>query len=201
MKAIRRNGYSLLETLVALSLLALLIATLAGGVRLSTRAWETARTGAAIDEADALVRAIAWRMERSVSAKRIGAEGAPVAAFIGGPDTCRFVAISEGRADWGGLITTEIGGDGTGNLVAWTQVYRADIFLAPRQAMRNTRLSDRLLDLRFSYYGALSSDQPPRWRDEWRAAYALPVLIRASLRLRGARGPVESAATVATPPQ
>lgn len=201
MKPCRRNGFTLLETLVALSLLALLIATLAGGFRLSTRAWEAARGGATIEEADALVRALAWRLERAFAARRIDGDGTPAAAFDGGPDWCRFVAVSEGRADWGGLITTEIGRDGADHLDAWTQVFRRDDFSAARPTMRATRLSDRLLDLRFSYYGALPSDEPRRWRDDWRAADALPLLVRVTLRLRGPRGPVESAATVATPPQ
>lgn len=151
-----KNGFTLLETLVALSLLAALIATLAGGLRLGTRAWESARVGASLDEADVLVRALAWRLERAFPARRLRADGAAVAAFDGGPDQCRFVGVSEGRADWGGLITTEIGRDGPGQLEAWTQVYREDDFGADRQAMRATRLSDELVDLRFAYFGAIA---------------------------------------------
>jgi general secretion pathway protein J len=201
MRPVRRDGFTLLETLVALSLLALLIATLAGGLRLGTRAWDSARVGASLDEADALVRALAWRLERAFPAKRLRPDGAPVVAFDGGPDSCRFVSLSEGRADWGGLIAMEIGRDGPDQLDAWTQVYREDDFVAGRDAMRITRLSDRLAKLRFSYFGAPGPGQRPQWRDEWRAAETLPRLVRLTLTLRGPRGLVTSAATVALPLQ
>ncbi|MBB4196399.1 hypothetical protein CCR94_13565 [Rhodoblastus sphagnicola] len=197
----RRLGFTLIELLVALSLLALLIVTLAGGLRLGTRAWESARVGASLDEADAIVRALAGQLERAFPARLRRADGAPIVAFDGGPDRCRFVALSEGTANWGGLVTTEIGRNGTRGLDAWTLVYREDDFAAAREAMRATALSDRLDILSFAYFGAAAPNQPPQWRDDWRGAATPPSLIRLRIRLRGPRGPVESAATIALPMQ
>jgi general secretion pathway protein J len=197
----RRLGFTLIEVLVALSLLALLIVTLAGGLRLGTRAWESARIGASLDDADLMARALAGQLQRVFPAKLRRADGPPIIAFDGGPDWCRFVGLSEGTANWGGLMTTEIGRDGARGLDAWTRVFREDDFGAAREAMRATALSDHLEQLSFAYFGVAGPDQPPQWRDDWRGATTPPMLVRLRIRLRGPRGPVESVATISLPMQ
>ncbi|MCI4677164.1 prepilin-type N-terminal cleavage/methylation domain-containing protein [Rhodoblastus acidophilus] len=193
------DGFTLLELLVALSLVSLMIVALAGGLRIGTRAWQSGRAGVSIDEAELAARAIAGQLERAFPATLRRANGPPVVAFDGGPDNCRFVALSEGDAQWGGLIATEIGIDGAGpgrSLDAWTQVFREDDFANGRDAMRETRLIDRLAFLRFSYYGAADSSQKPRWRDDWRRAALPPLLVRARIGLNGPNGVIETSAIV-----
>ncbi|MCW2318879.1 type II secretion system protein J (GspJ) [Rhodoblastus acidophilus] len=199
MRPRRCDGFTLLEILVTLSLLAAVIATLAGGLRLGTRAWESARVGASLDEANLIVRALAGQLARAFPAKLPRADGSSIVAFDGGPEWCRFVALSDGMANWGGLVTTEIGRDDMRALDAWTQVFRESDFGVTRQGMRSIRLSDALLDLRFSYFGSPALGERPRWRDDWHAAPAPPRLVRLIVRLRGTSGPVESAVTVALP--
>jgi general secretion pathway protein J len=201
MRRPRRDGFTLLEVLVAISLVAALIVTLAGGLRLGTRAWESARVGAELDDANTMVRAIAGQLERAFAAKRRLDDGLSVVAFAGDADGCRFVTLSEGTANWGGLVTTEIGRDGAQGLDVWTKVYREDDFAAARESMRATRLTDRLEGLSFAYYGETATDQKPQWRDAWRNAEKGPRLVRLTLRLRGARGALESDATIALPMQ
>jgi general secretion pathway protein J len=197
------DGFTLLELLVALSLLSLMVAGLVGGLRLGTRAWESGRVSASLDGAETAVRAVASQIERAfpVTVRRVN--GPPVMAFDGKADSLRFVGLSEGGAQWGGLVTTEIGVDGEGRLQtlsAWTRVFRDEDFDS-RDAMSATALIDKLAYLRLSYFGATDSKQQPQWRDDWREATVLPRLVSVRVGLRRPNGVLETSATVALPQQ
>lgn len=198
MKRRAPDGFTLLELLVALCLLSMMVVTLVGGLRLGTRAWESGRVSASLDEAETAARALASQIERAFPATVRRVNGPPVAAFDCGPDFCRFVALSEGEPQWGGLVTTEIGGEGApAALTAWTGVFREDDFGVGRDAMRATALANGLVFLRLSYFGAADPQQRPQWRDEWREAAVLPRLVSVRVGLRGPNGVRESSAVVA----
>jgi general secretion pathway protein J len=200
MKRRAPDGFTLLELLVALSLLAMMVVTLVGGLRLGTRAWESGRVSASMDEAETAGRAVASLIERSFPASVRRVNGAPVMAFDGRPESCRFVALSEGEAQWGGITTTEIGAEGEGRrqaLNAWTRVFRDEDFDSDRDAMRATKLIDNLAYLRLSYFGATDPSQQPQWRDEWREFRVLPRLVSVRIGMRRANGILETSATVA----
>lgn len=199
MKRRAPDGFTLLEMLTALSLLSMMIATLAGGLRLGTRAWESGRASASLDEAETAARAVASEIERAFPALVRRPNGPPLMAFDGRSDSCRFVALSEGDAQWGGLVTTEIGGEGEGarrTLNAWTGVYREEDFASDRDAMRETRVLDNLAYVRLSYFGAAEQSQLPQWRDEWRGAVLLPQIVTVHIGLRRPNGVLETSATV-----
>lgn len=200
MKIRPRDGFTLLELLIALSLVGMIVAALMGGLRIGTRAWESGQTSASLDEAEFAARAIAEQFERTFPASLRGDAGAPTIAFDGGPKSCRFVALSEGDAQWGGLVTTEIGGDDSPRgqvLAAWTRVFRESDFGEPRDAMRRTVLLENLAYLKLSYFGATAPAQPELWRDNWRNASLPPRLVAVRVGMRGPRGVIETSATAA----
>jgi general secretion pathway protein J len=198
MKRRAPDGFTLLELLVALSLLSMMIAALVGGLRLGTRAWESGRVSVSLEEAETAARAVASQIERAFPANVRRVNGPPVAAFDCGPDFCRFVALSEGDVQWGGLVTTEIGAESAAAaLLAWTQVFREDDFGAGRESMRATPFANGLAFIRLSYFGAPEPRQRPQWRDQWREASVLPRLVSVRVGLRGSNGVLESSALVA----
>jgi general secretion pathway protein J len=202
MKRRAPDGFTLLELLVALSLVSLMIAALVGGLRLGTRAWESSRISVSLDEAETVARAVAAQIERAFPAKLHRDNGPEVKAFDGGPDSLRFVALSEGDANWGGLMTLEIGGADEQRrqvLKAFTRVFREQEFNADRGAMRETRLIGDLAYLRLAYFGATDPRQKPQWRDDWREAALLPSLVALRIGLRRPNGVLEASATVALP--
>lgn len=202
MKRRSPDGFTLLELLVALSLLSMMVGALVGGLRLGTRAWESGRVSASLDEAETATRAVASQIERAFPASVRRVNGPPVMAFDGRPDSLRFVALSEGEAQWGGLITTEIGATGEGRgyaLNAWTRVFRDEDFDSGRDAMRATALIENLAYLRLSYFGATEAMQNPQWRDDWREIAVLPRLVSVRIGLKRSSGVLETSATIALP--
>ncbi|WP_363352167.1 prepilin-type N-terminal cleavage/methylation domain-containing protein [Methylocystis echinoides] len=201
MKRPGRNGFTLLELLLAISLVALITASLMGGVNLGRRSWETSRASEALDEIESAARAVSSLVARSFlvhpeQTQRGQSEPAPV--FLGAATFCRFVMLSEGGAQWGGLILTEIGSEGGDELAVWTKIYRPQEGLAPTRAtMRKTVLLRGLAALEIAYFGAPQQDQSPAWSGGWRNAGALPTLVSVKISARRLGRILEAASTVA----
>ncbi len=102
-------GFTLLEMLLAITLLSLIVSAILGGLHLGRRAWEAGKTYETVSEIEESARAINGQLARAIAIRIPRANNEQVVAFNGLPESCRFLALSEGEAQWGGLILTEIG--------------------------------------------------------------------------------------------
>lgn len=206
MKQRAPDGFTLLEMLLAISLLALITSSIMGGLHLGRRSWETARASDALDEVENAMRATSALVGKSFTftpdqPQSLGAEPQPI--FLGSPQGCRFVALSEGGAQWGGLILTEIGldkGPGGAELAVWTKVYRPQEGFTPaRAAMKKTVVISGVTGLELSYFGSQRERAPPVWSNAW-SANQLPALV--SIRVGvGRLGRSVEVATMVAPRQ
>jgi general secretion pathway protein J len=209
MKRHAPDGFTLLELLLAVSLLSLITASIMGGIHLGRRSWETSRASEALDDVESAVRATTGLLARSFLVAPNQATqslGGPQPVFLGAANGVRFVALSDGGAQWGGLIVTEIGvGDGQdgGALAVWTKPYRPQEALSGgREAMKKTIVADGLASIRFGYYGAPEATPgepppPPVWSENWRSVSNLPALVSVTIVLRRLGRDIEATATVA----
>jgi general secretion pathway protein J len=182
-------GFTLIEMLLVIGLLALITSTILGGLRLGKRAWETGRSYDAHDELDNTARAISGLLKRSFPAEVVDESYRSVIAFSGRPDRCYFTTLSDGKTQIAGLLSTEIGfrsESGRRDLAVWTKIYRAEpgSFMS-RKEMLETNILQNVESLKFSYFGAHEQDQAPAWQDNWLSSDHLPELI--SVRLGAKR--------------
>jgi len=184
-----RAGFTLLEMLLAITLLGLIVGSIIGGLHLGRRAWETGASYDAAGEVEEAARALAGQLQRVYPVQASSGRNSVIVAFQGDASSCRFVALSEGGAQWGGLILTEIGDAGAShgeNLSIWTQVFRAaDWASGGRGGMQEVSLLQNAAYLRFSYFGEVERGKPPVWTDSWVDRDSLPLLI--AVRLAGNR--------------
>ena len=167
------GGFTLVEVLVALTLLGLISVALVTGLRFGARAWERGDTRLTAVHEVAAVRAF---LARSL-AQGLPGEGARQrlhAGWDGAPARLAFTTPGPHALDPAGAVrltlAAEPGPDGRRLVVSWG----AD---RPRPrtgaAVPETRGPGRILlrglsRVRFRYYGA-DGDAPPRWRDTWSA--------------------------------
>jgi general secretion pathway protein J len=181
MKRRVRNGFTLLELLLAIALLAMITSAILGGIHLGRRAWESTRASDAIDDVENAARAFTAQISRIYPVTPAKPSAAPVIMFRGLANALRGVVLSEGGAQWGGLITTEVGSIASPNgadLSVWTQVFRETEGPGPvRDDMRMTILLRELDFLELSYFGYVSKNKPPIWTSEWIDRSELPILI------------------------
>jgi len=175
-----RSGFTLLEMLLAITLLSLIVSAIVGGLHLGRRAWEGGRTYETVSEIEEAARAINGQLARALSIRIPKVNNEQIVAFHGTPEGCRFLALSEGGAQWGGIILTEIGGSqGPDHDIAlWTRVFRpSEGFELPRDSLRRTSVLREAAYFRLSYFGHLENGRPPIWTDQWTGRQTLPLLV------------------------
>ncbi len=181
------RGFTLVELLVALTLVGLISVVLFGGLRFGTRAWEAGdRRAVQLAQVQA-VQALLRR--RIAQAQRPELEDAVVvetrAVFVGESDTLQFFAAVPSRAVVGGIYAFDLAAiddnEGVRLELTW-RLHRADDEAEPGEipeAGRGGRrvLIDGLARARFRYFGAPAPGQSADWRDDWNADAGLPELV------------------------
>ncbi len=181
-------GFTLLEILLAMTLMSLILASIGSGLHLGRRSWETGLLYESVAEVEEAARAVAAQLAQvfPVSLAREGA--AATVAFNGRANACRFVTLSEGGGQWGGLNLMEIGDQAGGRgseVTVWTRVFRAEEWAnAARQSTRAVSLLRDAAYFRLSYFGEVRKGSRPVWSDDWVDRESLPLLIGVRLGAR-----------------
>ncbi len=174
-------GFTLIELLVALTLLGLIMAMLFGGLRFGIRTWE--RSDAWADEA-AEMRVVQGFIGRQIAqaypvVTRDGSTAIGV-EFSGTSHSLDFISLVPAHLGVGGLyrigFALEAGG-GARRLVMTRRLFHPDVSGEPGDDDA-TVLIDGLEDVEFSYFGARSENETPRWYDRWTEASRFPKLVR-----------------------
>jgi general secretion pathway protein J len=201
MKKRVHDGFTLFELLLAVSLLSLITSSILGGLHLGRRAWESTRASDAIDDVENAARAVAAQLSKSYPALQGKSNASPAVAFQGLANASRSVMLSDGGAQWGGLILTEIGSVASRNgvdLAIWTRVYREAEGVSPaREEMRMTPLLRDLAYFQLSYFGWVERDRPPLWTDSWVDRAEPPLLISIKIGANRLGRVISASSTVA----
>ncbi|MBL6854207.1 MAG: prepilin-type N-terminal cleavage/methylation domain-containing protein [Alphaproteobacteria bacterium] len=172
-------GFTLVELLVAMTLLGFVSILLFGGLRLGTRVWERTETGFQGDRAlhgveeaiaDAVGHAYPRLIHRSATTSEI--------AFSGSPSS---IALTAQTGDAGVAEVVITADQGAGSL---TVASRSEISGA---TAATTTVFAGVASATFSYFGTTAGDNEPRWHDTWQSQRALPRLVRIVVRMRDGR--------------
>ena len=197
------NGFTLIELLLAITLLAAMMGMIYAALNVGVRAW---------DAGDARVaQASNWRLVERFMRRELGqifptrwrAVTQPYIAFEGGKTSLRYVtslnldaALQNGAP--GGLQWAELALIDGGVLQLNRQAFDStaqnfDGLVAPGrdQLQSNTvvppvRLMENVTAFEINYFGAETDLAEPTWREEWRDLARLPSLVR--LKVETTRG-------------
>jgi len=208
-------GFTLLELLIAITLLALLTTVLLAGFQLALHAFE--RHSRRLERSASLLVVYDFLRSRLAGARLI----APVnrlygpILFDGRAGGLDFVSAAPQGAATGGLYLYSVT-FGSGRLSVSWQRFEGMLPATGRESGEAVLL-ENLRSASFDYYGAPVEEAELAWRDEWRGAFYLPLLLRLNLtfidgerapplvvapRLRPSRGvPVGSPLPAETPRQ
>ena len=175
------EGFTLVELLVAITLVAILTGALFGGLRFGTRA---ASAVAARTDRSAEIALLYDFMQNELSDARLLPDRTGVAStpsFEGLPDSMSFVAIPPAYLALGGFQRLQLGIEDAGNarrlIVSWQALPRGPIAAEP-VSLRPSILLDRLANARFAYFGVVDTNRAPEWADRWIDRQDLPQLVR-----------------------
>jgi general secretion pathway protein J len=189
------RGFTLVELVVALSILGVLSLLLVNGLRLATRTWDAVEQRTTLTHQehlslDFLQRQIesaqAMRLFRRSDQKEIG--------FVGERQRLQFVAPLPGHLGAGGMywFTVELaeGNNGKRLIVAYQLFQREewDRFGSPN--VEEVVLLEGLKDAQFAYLEPEPAEGSARWTSVWEPQERLPRLIRVRVTDRsGVGGP------------
>src|SRR5690349_516259 len=176
------TGFTLLEMLVALTLMALIGVYLSSAIGTGRRAWELRDR---IDESSSTstIREFLRRqIEQAWPAFESTGSGEQRLVFSGSADRIEFVSPLSDGTNWGGLYRFVISENAGGAAIHVT----GDLFRpgGTRSAAAFDRdLLNSVQKLSFSYYGSTSPDVKPDWHDTWLSDSGLPQLVLMKIEL------------------
>lgn len=177
------GGFTLLEMLVAVTVLGLLVIGLTQGVRTGLNLWNAqTRRNETITELDATARALR-NLLMSIPLLPAGVSStAPVAVgFKGEPNRITFV----------GELPTGLGGTQRADIAIELKLGRVVMAWAPHRhetpddrppALTETELISNVAALQFAYWGTTNPNSAATWLTQWDGP-ALPALVRVRIGL------------------
>jgi general secretion pathway protein J len=179
------RGFTLLELLVAMTLLGLLAGLLFGGLSFGVRVWEKGdaelQKMAELQIAQGLIRRLISRARISDLAE---IEDDDAAMFEGTADAVRFVGPAPAQSLPGGLYRLSLRADdesGKSRLVMSWRLLDPDARKAGADENKDENvvvLVENIAGVSFGYFGAAQEDGDSQWRDRWEDTPGLPQLVR-----------------------
>lgn len=187
------RGFTLLELLVAMTLLGLLAGLLFGGLGFGVRVWEKGDAElemmTELQIAQGLIRRL---INRALVTDLTEGEDEDAGIFEGTADALDFVGPAPAQAMAGGFYRLSVRADdesGKGRLVMSWRLLEPDELGADAGAGGNAEadedenvvvLVDNIADVSLEYFGTddETGDEDPRWQDRWEDMPGLPLLVR-----------------------
>jgi len=198
MQRLRTRGFTLLELLIALTLLGLMSAVLFGSLNLAGRSWEAGETKSVATSGMRLASGYLRTQLSSQHPQRMRKIAEFPLLFAGEREELRYTASLPGRVGLGGvwyhrLALAPGAANGQSALVIERVIpdYNATAMPDFTDAERSV-LADDIKELKLGYFGrdvdlGPEQDSSPTWRDRWDNPHSLPLLIR--IDITPARGP------------
>lgn len=180
-------GFTLVELLVAITLVALITTVLFGGLRFGTRA--AAAVAVRVDRSSEIAGVYDFMQGELADARLLPPStdpSQPTTSFDGQPDAVSFVAIPPAYLALGGYhrlhVTTEGSGPNRRMIVEWQQVPRGT-WPPDAATLQPSVLVDKVASVAFGYFGVAEPNRPPEWQDHWTDRTDLPQMIRLKITL------------------
>jgi prepilin-type N-terminal cleavage/methylation domain-containing protein len=187
------QGFSLMEMLVSLVILALILAFLPGAFRLARQVWTATAMLDRDSGRDAGLDFLETRLAEAMPLFEPGKAGLVNILFGGTKDGVRFVAPSRNGPAGGGIYRYSIElrpRDGAASsLVVQVAPYLGPLGQgASAPAAEEQVLADDVTHAAFRYFGHHELRQASTWQQDWKRTDALPDLVELNITRRRAGG-------------
>lgn len=183
------SGFTLLEVLIAMTLLGVMMVLIFGTLRVSVRSWESGEKQAAqVSQLLVLHNFLRSHLTRMKPWEDDFSGEETVFSFQGTEQTIQFVSTlplhNRGAGGWH-KFSLQL----TKNRDKLDLIVKLEPFFPSldqeRQAIDDVVLIENIEAIRFSYFGSDESDKEDQWLDQWLEKSYFPKMIQVDIRVRG----------------
>lgn len=187
MSLTRRNGFTLIEVLIAMTLLSVMVVLLFSSLKIAAESWNAGENKTAQVNEKAVVYQFFKRHITTIrplpflnEEQNFAAEAQQ--AFQGFTQSLRFVSALPASSARKGLqvFTLALDPANSKKLLVTLTPYRPEAGL---EIGKPEVLLENIAELKFAYFGKTEDVAEMMWRDEWSVADRLPGLIKVSIKL------------------
>ncbi len=182
------TGFTLVEMLIALTLMSLILTTLFSGLYGTSRMWSRSEILAEQNDATRIGQSLMRRLiSETVPITRLDGHK-PALLFQGEKDALRWVAPLPSQAGGAGLywlgLALHANAHGKSELIL---TYIPLLPETPPSAVsieddhESVVIIDAVEGMEIAYYGSTQEDLPPRWQESWTVIDRLPMSVRITL--------------------
>jgi general secretion pathway protein J len=184
----RQQGFTLIEVLIAMTLLSVMVVLLFSSLRLAAESWNAGEKKMAEVNQKAVVYQFFKRhltTIRPLPMLNLEQNFTPenLQAFQGFPQSLRFVAALPASSARKGLQLFTIALDPANRSVLWVSLTPYQLTELAQEPAKPEILLEGIAALNFAYFGKTEDIADLQWREEWTAADRLPRLIKVSIQL------------------
>ena len=190
-------GFTLLETLIGLTLLGVLMILIYSALNLGIRAWDTGDRRVAEASHQRIVQSFLRREISQIFPVRWRGIAESKIAFEGGKSDLKFVTSlnlgasgKDGGLQWGHLYVADDSVDGERRQALFLSREPFDLQAKDWSALdaaKPTRLLTGVKSVEISYLGAENDISDPKWTSEWTNALRVPLAVKISVKLDNER--------------
>lgn len=181
-------GFSLLETLLGLTLTAMIGVLMMGSLQMGTRVWERQAAGALPGEEQLVLGQTSEWLAQAMPAKLRIVDNPPYAPFFGDANRVSFVYSAPGLGASPGVYAVDLelvesaGCEGGRRLMMRaTRLVPADEAGSTAAPLAQERELVKCLNApSFFFWGALNDAPPTAWHSDWQLQMKLPSVVRLS---------------------
>lgn len=183
-----QTGFTLLELLVAITLMGLVLVVVYGGLRLGLSGWDTGERRAEATQQLRLVQEFLRRqLVQSMTVYQFDDQQNRTVVFTGQADGIEFVTPMLARLGQAGLYRVRIEAVDGRLWIRW-RPYLPDDPAAGEE--RERVLLEEVSAVEWAYFGLEQIDDPqPRWSNVWTNPQSRPLLVRLNLKLQDEPSP------------
>ena len=186
----RQTGFTLIELVIAITLMGLTLVALYSGLRLGLNSWDSGEQRAEeINRLRAAQEFLRRQLAQSMTIYQTNEQQEQTVVFSGGPDRIEFVAPMLTHLGQGGLYRIQVEAADGRLWLRWRIYVRDD---PEAGALQETVLLNHVSSVEWAYFGTDPEDRsrqkpqnPPSWRSEWIITEHRPLLVRLTLNLGG----------------
>jgi general secretion pathway protein J len=176
-------GFTLLEIIVAVVILAMIMTTAFGALRLGDRSWEAGIKRANESEQLRTTGNLLQRQFNQIVPMVWTVDNEPRIAFNGDRRQVQFIAPAPQHHGATGLFEFTLSAEGVEDdvrLVLNYTLFNPDhTSLGPSDGGRRVQLAERLKSVELEYFGSTKADEAPAWHAEWNTEQAsYPEMVR-----------------------